>query len=412
MMQLYHILGEPFGYLMRFIYNLVQNYGVAIVLFTLVTRIILFPVGYKQMKNSARMSLINEKLAKIRKAYSGNQQKIQEEQMKLYQEEHVNPMGSCLPMFLQFIILFGVLDVVYRPLHHILRINNSVITSAAKVLVKAKFPSFKSAGQLRDELFILSAAGNSDYKEKFLPLLQDIDGLDITKLQHFYNNFQLFGIHLGKQPTIHPDVWNAEAVGLFLIPIFAGVFQLLLTIIGQVNMRKNNPEAQNQQMRGMNVMMYIMPVFSVWFAFAVPAGVGFYWICSSVFSLFQTIGLNAYFTPERSKKIALKEKEKAEKKAASGKVSMYQKLMDAQSQQQAGLSKHMSEVEKQTNGMSRKEKERFNNEKVAKARMKMAEKYGDELDKMGADNDTEDESDKLKLARRRMALKYGDKIED
>ncbi|MCI5910949.1 MAG: membrane protein insertase YidC, partial [Oscillospiraceae bacterium] len=100
MMTLYHILGTPFGWIMKIIYDLVKNYGVAIILFTLFTKIILFPITYKQMKNASRMQLLNPKLEKLRKSYKNNPQKLQEEQMKLYQEEHINPMGSCLPMLL------------------------------------------------------------------------------------------------------------------------------------------------------------------------------------------------------------------------------------------------------------------------------------------------------------------------
>ena len=404
MMTLYHLLGEPFGYVMRFIYEFVPNYGWAIFLFTLLTRIILFPVGYKQMKNTARMSLLNPKLAKIRKAYANNQQKIQEEQMKLYQEEHVNPMSSCLPMLLQFIILFGVLDVVYRPLHHILRISNDVISRAANAVVDTKiFSQFTKAGQLRDELYILSATQNS----KGLKALNGIEGLNIDQLDKFYDNFQVFGVHLGMNPSIHPASWTYETIMLALIPIIAGLLQLALTILGQINVKRNNPDAK-AGMRGMNFMMYIMPLFSVWFAYVVPAGVGFYWICSSLFSLIQTIGLNLYFTPERSEKIALKERDKARAKAKKGKKSMYQRMMESQSSE---LSQHRIESEEAVEGMSRKQVSKYNSEKVNKARNELMQKYGDTDNVTEKSDEDTYESEALKKARERMAKKYGDRID-
>jgi len=406
MMGLYHILGEPFGWIMKFIYGFVQNYGVAIILFTLFTKIILFPISYKQMKNTAKMQLINPKLEKLRKSYANNQQKLQEEQMKLYQEEHINPMASCLPMLLQFVILFGVLDVVYRPLHHILRISSGVVENAAKAIVDGKLiSSFTKAGQLRDELYIVQASSTEGGSK----ILSGIDAFPVDKVTDFFEKFQIFGIHLGAQPTIHPEVWNAEAIALCAIPIISGALQLILTIIGQKNAKAQNPDMGS--MKGMNMMMYIMPLFSVWFAFVVPAGVGFYWICSSFFSLIQTIGLNLYFTPERSKVIAEKEqakaKEKAQKLAAAGKKTFAQRLAEVQGEN-PDLAAHAAAADKETAGMSRKEVSKHNREKLNEVRKELAEKYGDQVTEAEEYDDSGD-SEELKAARKRMAEKYGDK---
>lgn len=400
MTTLYHILGTPFGWIMRIIYDVVQNYGVAIILFTLFTKIILFPITYKQMKNSSKMQLLNPKIEKLRKSYKNNPQKLQEEQMKLYAEEGVNMGGSCLPMILQFVILFGVLDVVYRPLAHIMKISSSVVTAAAKALETAGM--FKGAG-LREELYILSAS----VSEKYSGVIAEIEGLDTDLLVDFYNKFQLFGIHLGEQPSIHPDKWTGEAVALVFIPIIAGALQLVLTIFSQIQQKRSNPDMP--QMKSMNIMMYIMPVFSVFFAFSVPAGVGFYWICSSFFSLIQTIVLNIFFTKERMLKIAEKEREKNKKKRASGKKSFMQMMLDAQSEQSQQLERHKNESEEERSGMSKKELNLYNRQILAEKRKNFAEKYGDEYiddDQEAAVDDEKNEI--LELARKRMAEKYKD----
>ena len=152
---LYEIFGIPFGYLMMWIYDLVQNYGVAIILFTLVTKIILLPINYKTQKNAARMQFLNPKLAKLKKSYQNNPQKLQAEQMKLYQEEGVNPMGSCLPAVVQMILLFGVLDVVYKPLTHIIRFSGGVISKARDLASEISGTAI-SKSDLRQELRILN----------------------------------------------------------------------------------------------------------------------------------------------------------------------------------------------------------------------------------------------------------------
>ena len=124
---LYDIIGVPFGYLMRLIYSICNNYAVAIILFTVITKILLLPVNYKTQKGAARMQLLNPKLEKLKKSFANNPQRLQEEQQKLYQQEGVNPMGSCLPAFIQMFLLFGVIDVIYKPVTHILDISKSII---------------------------------------------------------------------------------------------------------------------------------------------------------------------------------------------------------------------------------------------------------------------------------------------
>ena len=130
-------IGSVLGLIMWLMYKIPPyNYALAIVLFTLVTKIILFPLSVKQQKSAAAMAAFQPKLEKLKKQYANNQQKLQEEQMKLYSEEGINPMASCLPLFIQFPILYGIFDVVYRPISHILRFSSDVIESARAITEK------------------------------------------------------------------------------------------------------------------------------------------------------------------------------------------------------------------------------------------------------------------------------------
>ncbi|MDE7363974.1 MAG: membrane protein insertase YidC, partial [Ruminococcus sp.] len=127
---LYDIIGIPLGYLMSWIYKFIPNYAVAIIIFTLVIKLVLFPVSYKIQKNSARIQLLQPKLQKIQKSFANNPTRQQQEMQKLYQEEGVNQAASCLPMVIQMLLLFGVIDVVYKPITHILHNTKSVRTAA------------------------------------------------------------------------------------------------------------------------------------------------------------------------------------------------------------------------------------------------------------------------------------------
>lgn len=144
----------------------------------------------------------------------------------------------------------------------------------------------------------------------------------------------------------------------------------------QIYQKKKNPGMPN--MGCMNIMLYAMPIFSVWFAFQVPAGVGFYWVCSSFFSLIQSVGLNCYFTKERIEAICEKENQKNAKKYANGKKSFMQRMMDVQ--QGNDVMNQREKYVEETNDMSRSELNKYNQQVLKDARKRMAEKYGETYD--------------------------------
>ena len=129
-------MGTPLGYIMWVCYALVQNVGWAIIIFTLIMRAAMFPINLKQQKNTAISQLYMPKVREIQTKYKNNQQKQQEELMKL-QKEGYNPTGGCLPMVLTFVILFGVIDVVYKPMTHMEHFKaediNAIVSTAENV---------------------------------------------------------------------------------------------------------------------------------------------------------------------------------------------------------------------------------------------------------------------------------------
>lgn len=376
---LYDIIGVPFGYLMRLIYSLCNNYAVAIILFTVITKILLFPVNYKTQKGTARMQLLSPKLEKLKKSFANNPQRLQEEQQKLYQEEGVNPMGSCLPMFIQMFLLFGVIDVIYKPITHILNISKNVIETAVDIASKATSDDHLTMSNLRCELLTMDHFREN--RDQYASLAENFS----AKVSEFSERFTLFGANLGKIPTIHPDGgWTKEAIILAIIPFLAGLSQMLVSVYSQIHQKKTNPTMQ-QAGGCMAVMMYGLPLLSIWFAFQVPAGVGFYWIWSSIFSFLITFALNCYFTPERIKVINEEEKEKARIYAEKhpNKKSFMQKMME----QQAALDQQNGNSSSGKNsGVSRSEQNKQNRDKLKEARKRMAEKYGDSYE----DNDDEE----------------------
>ena len=375
------IIGIPLGWIMYGVYYLVQNYGVAIILFTLVTKLLTLPLSYKQQLGSIRTQTLNPKLRQLRKEFANNPQKLQMEQQKLYQEEGVNPMGSCLPMIVMLVILYGVFDVVYRPLTHILRIKDTVIEKIQTGLIELELAKEKSF-EVRPELKILELVKKLTGENEQALIDKGIKAEDIENIQGFNNTF--LGIDLGDIPSFSPDTWNKTAIMLVMIPIFSGLIQLIYTLYSQRRTKKMNPDMEKMQGSGcMNIMLYGMPIFSVYLAATYPAGVGFYWICSSAFAFLQSFLLYQWFTPKRVEAINAKIKEKNKGK----KPTMMQRMLEQQNQLNQGDPGYRPDYNADTEGMSRSEKQNYNRKLINDARKRMAEKYGEDYDENDNDED-------------------------
>lgn len=374
------LIGTPLGWVMKWIYDFVGNYGVAIILFTLVTKLITLPIYYKQQKNMAHTQLVQPKLAKLREKYKNNPDKLSMEQMKLYQEENINPYASCLPMIISMLILYGVLGVVYEPMHHILKYDSQTISEATVVAAEFNEKIRPDKPDMRIELMIMEEVMKNP--DGFAAKMDAVDPDFVPEVTKFAETFNILGVDLNLTPHVSDITKNFP---LFLIPVFSGVIQLAMTIYMQWNQKRRNPDMPN--MGAMNIMFYGMPIFSVWLAFTVPAGVGFYWICSSVFSFIQSIGLNAWFNEKRVQKIGEAEREKAKK--AKRRPSMMQMMMEQQEemmrQQQAGgnakntPSNRVRYADSDDGEMklSRSEREEFNTAVIREARKRMMDKYGE-----------------------------------
>ncbi len=391
------IIGVPLGYIMWLMYQITHNYAWAIILFTLITKIILFPLSVKQQKSSAAMAAFQPKLEKLKKQYANNQQKLQEEQMKLYSEEGINPMASCLPLFIQFPILYGIFDVVYRPLTHILHAGKDAINAAAEItrnIFTANGGAVPAYFEHRPEIYIVKEVQKDP--SAFSSMAEQFP--DFAEKVVNFNN-KLFGIvDLGDIPTLHPESWKAAAVILLMIPIMSGVIQLAMTIYMQIRNKKMNPDAPN--MGGMNIMLYVMPLFSIWIAFKYPAGIGFYWTMSSLFSFVQSIVLYHIYTPEYVASLVEKDKKKRKKKNRPNMMERYQKIMEDKMASQNGQSSQSGSSGLKSGAVSAKVSD--DDEEDGSSEIKISRAKQKEYEKMI-----------IREARRRQAEKYGEEfIED
>ncbi len=334
------ILGIPLGWVMKFIYGFIQNYGLSIIVFTILVKLLMLPMAVKQQKSQAKMAVVQPQMMELQKRYANNQQKLQEELAALYAREGYNPTSGCLTLFIQFPIIMGLYDVIYKPLTHILALSAETLTKATEIAT--------SLGMLPERLYsaepyIISAVQNNP--SAFEALGSDI----VNKIQNF--DMYLLGINLGDTPTMAFNI-------LLLIPILSFASQMLMTMI---SFRNNSAGADNPSMAGMKATMYMMPFLSAWICFSVPAGVGMYWIISSVLSLIQMMVLNKFYNP---KEMAEKARIESERRKELEKEERARRREEAKA----------GEAEAKRRALSQKE---INRQKLAEARRRDAEKYGE-----------------------------------
>ena len=182
---MFSLFATPLGWLMKGCYNLIGNYGIALLVFTLLTRLLMLPLSIKQQKSTARLALIQPELEKIKKKYGKNQEKVNEETMALYQKHGVNPMASCLPMLVSMLILFSMIPVIYGPLTYISNVDKDSITKSSNTIsmVAAVSQDIKSHDTTMAAL--LESNGNSFDNVKKAIVNEDD--------KNYKNTYKLFG---------------------------------------------------------------------------------------------------------------------------------------------------------------------------------------------------------------------------
>ena len=299
MTALMNVLAYPFGWALGLLYDLCHNYLIALLIITLVLRLILLPTSVKQQKNSAKQMRLQAKVNKIRAKYAGQQgrevqMKIQEETQELYKREGFNAStAGCAPLAFQMIVMMGLYGAIYSPLQFVLRLDSKVIealTSAYNLIEGVADTAAKTGSRVQ-----LNILGKFSEVVANLPKVENgelVTGDIIEEIQTFVANFKIFGIDLTQTPK---DFKTAGAI-LIMIPVLAGVTAMLSAVYTFLKQRKTNPEMSKNPMMG--CMTFMAPAMSVFFAWSLPAGIGFYWIISNILSFIQMVALALIFKPE------------------------------------------------------------------------------------------------------------------
>lgn len=283
-MQIFGFFGSILGYILWGAFYVLKDFGLSIIVFTLIIKLLLFPFSIKQQKSMAGTARLSKKQKELQEKYANNKQKLQEEMAKLYEKEGVKPMGGCLTTVIPLIVLLGIFYAVAYPLTNTLHLNSADVNNA--VAYVNTIPGYASASNLTyQEISLLKIFPNIMNTEAIQGIFS---ASEISTIQIFFNGFNTFGIDLLAVP---------KDFGLFSPMILFPVFCFLSNIASQLIMTKINGNQLAQQQGCMKVMLYVLPLFTAYIAYSVPAAVAFYWIISSIISLIQSVVLGKVFSP-------------------------------------------------------------------------------------------------------------------
>lgn len=289
------IICWPFAKLLLLFYGWTGNYGLSIIMFALVVNLILLPFMAKSKKSMMRTTRLQPRLKELERKHEGNQQKYQQEVMKLYREEKINPMSGCLWSLIPFPILIALYSVIRRPLNRMMGLSEDqveTIKNAISALTDQTFTrNYEEIGyvQYMHDNWDKVAAQLGDSFDKLVS-----DGL-------MNIDFSFLGMDLGAVPNFKFFTsvdWSSTAtwlpeLGLFLIPFVAAFMSWLSMKISQAT--NPQPMAAGNAAASMKTMNIVMPLMSIWICFVMPGALGIYWIANSVFGIARDYSLTTVY---------------------------------------------------------------------------------------------------------------------
>ena len=261
----------PLGYLMKWCWMLVGNYGWAIILFTLATKIVLLPLSVWIHKNSIQMIKIQPEINFLKANHYGDMDTIAEEQAKLYKKHKYRPMLSLVPLAAQIILLLGVVEIIYHPMDYLFSLDPAHISELAQLYgIDTSSSSYQLA-------LIEAIKSNTAITPDFasIPLIKSFDG-------------DFFGFNLS---TIPSETWGIYT----LMPVIAGLSSYIMCLTQNLsNVLQHEQSKLNQH--GMTILSVGI---SLYLGIGVPAGIAWYWVASNLFSIAQMYILNAVISPKK-----------------------------------------------------------------------------------------------------------------
>ena len=281
------IVTVPFGFILKLLYDLTTNYGVAIILFSILVKLVLLPMNAKGKKSTMKMSRLTPDIERIKKKYPDDTNKQQQLTQELYKKEGVSTCGGCIWSFIPLLILFPLYTVIRQPIEYMLgetAENAQVIVDTIKTAAPELFGKNEFYAQM------IAARHIPEFIEQIKAVLPEISESTLAGV-----NFNFIGVDLGLQPSFNVFAWEAydwPNIGLFLIPLLSAGSQVLSMLISnkmndsvvtnEKGIQDKETAKKSQQNQPAKTMMWMMPIMSLWIGFTVPCALSVYWLVSGV----------------------------------------------------------------------------------------------------------------------------------
>ena len=294
---MFEFIATAFGYILNFIYNLVNNYGIAIIIFTILLKLIMLPISIKQQKTMKKTARVQEQVKEIQEKYKSDQLRMNQEMMDLYKKENMNPFSGCLVTLVQFFIILSMFYLVSRPLTYMRQVEPDIINGYVNEIQKEN-PNQRVA---YTEIAVIKAKAATDERVNL--------------------NMDFFGVDLSDVPTE-----NLNDPKVYIIPALYVITSLLSTKLVRASnevKKKENEEAEvikeepkktgkelvkkdkddeineEEAMEQMNKSMrYMMPVMTLSIAFIAPLGLALYWFVSNLLNIIERLLTNKFVKEE------------------------------------------------------------------------------------------------------------------
>lgn len=294
-----------FGYLLNIIYELIKNYGLAIILFSILLKLILLPLTIKQQKSMKKSQKVQGKVKEIQDKYKNNPEKMNQEIMDLYKKENLSPFSGCLSSIIQIILLFGMFYLVRSPLTYMKKMDKDTITKFKDQIVLEQGENSVSATY--PEISIIKYINNKiDNKEETVGQEEtnqnsgseeQVEKLDIK--EDLYINMNFLGLDLSSIPRE-----NYGDLKVFIIPILYIISSLVSIKLTQAQtekmMQKDNKKEENKEEEPdmtaqMNKsMVWMMPILAVSVSLVAPLGLALYWLVNNILMIGERIVIDKF----------------------------------------------------------------------------------------------------------------------
>ena len=297
-----------FGYVLNFIYDLVKNYGLAIIIFSILVKLLMIPISIKQQKTMKKSTKIQKKMKEIQFKYKNNPEQLNQATMELYKSENMSPFSGCFSAIAQIILLFAVFYLVRSPLTYMKKVDDDVVNKYDKIIKENDLSTNSAYPQIeiiREIDNIRNLRNNINDNEEQNTGLSEINDDELNSL---YINMDFLGLNLAQVPTRSSD-WKA-----YIIPV-------LYVVVSIISMRITNPTKKQQKqesleenenekslakpeddfdpMAQMNKNMNMMfPIMYVAVALVAPLGLALYWLMNSLLMIIERLILDKLLKDE------------------------------------------------------------------------------------------------------------------